>query len=84
MSTASILENFPIDVDSKINEGTLPCGIGYYILPVIRPRQSLELRLVVKAGSIGEEENQLGFAHFVEHLAFQGTKSFKRNELHYP
>nr|WP_308936691.1 insulinase family protein [Duganella radicis] len=53
----------------------------YYIQSNGRPEKKLELRLVVKAGSILEDEDQQGLAHFTEHMAFNGSTHFKRNEL---
>lgn len=71
----------PIPVDEKLVQGTLPNGLSYYILPNQRPEQKVELRLVVKAGSLNEAENQLGLAHFLEHMAFNGTTHFPKQTL---
>ena len=48
--------------------GVLDCGVAYYMRPVTRPAKSLELRLVVKTGSLCESESQRGYAHLLEHL----------------
>ncbi|MEL6124625.1 MAG: pitrilysin family protein, partial [Bacteroidota bacterium] len=61
--------------------GVLPNGIHYYIQENARPEQRAEIRLAVNAGSILEDEDQLGLAHFVEHMAFNGTENFEKNEL---
>ncbi len=61
--------------------GTLPNGLRYYIRKNIEPAKRMELRLVVNAGSILEDDDQLGYAHFIEHMAFNGTTHFKKNEL---
>ncbi len=61
--------------------GTLPNGLRYYIRKNAEPAKRMELRLVVNAGSILEDDDQLGYAHFVEHMAFNGTTHFKKNEL---
>jgi zinc protease len=53
----------------------------YYIRKNAKPEHRAELRLVVNAGSILETENQQGLAHMCEHLCFNGTKNFKKNEL---
>ena len=63
------------------NVATLSNGLEYYIRPNERPQDRAELRLVVKAGSILEDEDQRGLAHFVEHMAFNGTENYAENEL---
>lgn len=70
-----------IPVDPNINKGTLKNGLTYYIRKNGRPEKKIELRLAVKAGSILEDDNQQGLAHYVEHMAFNGTKNFKKNDL---
>jgi zinc protease len=67
--------------DPKVRIGTLPNGIRYYIRQNAKPEHRAELRLVVNAGSVLENENQLGYAHFVEHTAFNGTAHFAKNDL---
>jgi zinc protease len=71
----------PLPVDSKVKIGTLPNGIRYYIRQNPKPEKRAELRLVVNAGSILETDNQLGFAHVVEHTGFNGTTHFAKNDL---
>lgn len=71
----------PLPVDPKVKIGTLPNGIRYYIRKNARPEKRAELRLVVNAGSVLENENQLGYAHFIEHTAFNGTTHFAKNDL---
>ena len=70
-----------IPVDPKVHIGTLPNGLRYYIRQNKKPENRAELRLVVNAGSVLETDQQLGMAHFIEHMAFNGTTHFKRNEL---
>lgn len=70
-----------LPVDPKVKIGTLPNGIRYYIRKNARPEKRAELRLVVNAGSVLENENQLGYAHFIEHTAFNGTTNFAKNDL---
>ena len=65
-----------VPVDPELTKGTLPNGLRYYIRPNHNPQGRAELRLVVKAGSVLEDDDQRGLAHFVEHLAFRGTKNF--------
>jgi zinc protease len=71
----------PLPIDPKVIVGTLPNGLRYYIRKNSRPEKRAELRLVVNAGSILEDDDQRGLAHFVEHTAFDGTTHFKKNDL---
>ncbi len=71
----------PLTRDTAVLTGQLANGLTYYIQHNNEPRNRAELRLVVKAGSLQEDADQLGIAHFVEHLAFNGTKHFAANEL---
>jgi zinc protease len=68
-------------VDPKVKIGRLSNGMTYYIRHNSLPEKRVELRLVVNAGSILEDDDQLGLAHFVEHMNFNGTKNFPKNEL---
>jgi zinc protease len=70
-----------IPVDSKVKIGKLENGLTYYIRENKRPEKKVELRLVVNAGSINEDDDQQGLAHMAEHMAFNGTKNFKKNEI---
>ncbi|MBT8322353.1 MAG: insulinase family protein [Eudoraea sp.] len=72
-------ENIPIDPNVKV--GTLENGLTYYIRNNGKPEDKVELRLVVNAGSIMETDRQLGLAHFMEHMNFNGTKNFEKNDL---
>jgi zinc protease len=71
----------PIPFDPLVKKGTLSNGLTYYIRKNTEPKNRAELRLVIKAGSILENEQQLGLAHFMEHMSFNGTKNFPKNEL---
>ena len=71
----------PIPVGPQVKVGKLANGLTYYIQRNARPERKLELRLVVKAGSILEDEDQRGLAHFVEHMAFNGSTNFRKHEL---
>jgi zinc protease len=71
----------PLPVDSSVTIGKLPNGLRYYIRVNHEPRNRAELRLVVNAGSILEDSTQRGVAHFVEHMAFNGSTHFARQEL---
>lgn len=70
-----------IKLDAAVKKAVLPNGLTYYIRNNKYPAERVELRLVVKAGSVDEDDNQRGMAHFLEHMAFNGTKNFKKNEL---
>ena len=71
----------PLPMDPAVKIGTLPNGIRYYIRKNAKPEKRAELRLVVNAGSILEDDDQRGLAHFVEHMAFNGTTSFAKNDI---
>ena len=70
-----------IPIDSAVKIGRLKNGLIYYIRKNQEPRNRAELRLVVNAGSVLENDNQLGLAHFTEHMAFNGTRHFQKNDL---
>ncbi|MES2702659.1 MAG: insulinase family protein [Bacteroidota bacterium] len=70
-----------LPTDPNVVIGKLDNGLTYYIRSNKKPANKVELRLVVKAGSILENENQKGLAHFMEHMNFNGTKNFKKNDL---
>ncbi len=67
-----------LGVDPAIATGVLPNGLRYYVRANKTPEHRAELRLVVNAGSVLEEDSQRGFAHLVEHMAFEGTRNFPR------
>ncbi len=67
--------------DPDVVTGKLSNGLTYYIRTNHKPEKKVELRLAVKAGSILENDNQRGLAHFMEHMNFNGTKNFPKNEL---
>ncbi|HRG24999.1 MAG TPA: pitrilysin family protein, partial [Chitinophagaceae bacterium] len=71
----------PMPVDPKVRIGKLSNGMTYYIRHNIKPEKRVELRLVVNTGSVLEDADQLGLAHFMEHMNFNGTKRFPKNEL---
>ncbi|WP_409028260.1 insulinase family protein [Janthinobacterium sp. SUN098] len=81
MAQAEIRLTDPLPLAPEVTVGKLPNGLTYYIKKNARPAQKVELRLVVKAGSILEDDDQQGLAHFTEHMAFNGSTHFKRNEL---
>ena len=74
-------EDPKLPIDSLVTVGQLDNGLRYVIRKNQKPENRVELRLVVDAGSVLEDENQQGLAHFVEHMAFNGTKNFAKQEL---
>lgn len=73
--------NEKIPLDPKIKTGKLDNGLTYYIRQNKKPEQKVELRLVVNTGSVMEDEDQQGLAHLAEHMAFNGTAHFKKNDI---
>ena len=71
----------PLPFDPAVTVGTLSNGMRYYIRENHKPDNRAELRLVVNAGSVLEDDDQRGLAHMVEHMAFRGTKRFPGNQV---
>ena len=71
----------PIPVDPDVRMGKLDNGLTYYIRHNAWPEQRAEFYIAQKVGSIQEDDNQRGLAHFLEHMAFNGSKHFKGNEM---
>ncbi len=71
----------PLPVDPAVTQGELENGLKYIIRKNTMPENRAELRLVVNAGSVLEDDTQLGLAHLVEHMAFNGTEHFEKQEL---
>ncbi|WP_117882910.1 M16 family metallopeptidase [Aureibaculum luteum] len=70
-----------IPTDPNIRTGKLENGLTYYLRNNGKPEDKVVLRLAINAGSILEDDDQQGLAHFMEHMNFNGTKNFKKNEL---
>ena len=70
-----------VPLTNRAITGTLPNGLQYFILENRRPENRALLSLVVNAGSVVERDDERGFAHFVEHMAFRGTARFPETEL---
>ncbi len=70
-----------IPFDANVKKGVLKNGLTYYIRKNTKPENKVDLRLVINAGSILEEDDQRGLAHFMEHMCFNGTKRFPKNQL---
>lgn len=79
--TFAFAKETPLKVDPSIKQGKLSNGMTYFIKKNSEPQNRIFLRLVVKAGSVMEEENERGVAHFIEHLAFNGTEHFQKSEI---
>ena len=71
----------PIPTDPNVRVGRLSNGLTYYIQKNAKPENKIELRLAVNVGATAERDDQQGLAHFMEHMAFNGTKSFRKNDL---
>ena len=71
----------PLPQDPAILSGQLPNGFTYYIQHNPNPSHLAELRLYVDVGSVDEDDDQRGLAHFTEHMVFNGTKNFAKSEL---
>jgi len=67
--------------DPALTVGTLPNGLRYYLRANATPAHRIEIRLAVNAGSLLEDEDQRGYAHFLEHMAFNGTTHFPHNDV---
>ena len=70
-----------IPQDPKVSKGVLENGMTYYVRSNENPKNRAELFLVVRAGSVDEDDDQQGLAHFCEHMSFNGTKNFPKHEL---
>ncbi|HSD15183.1 MAG TPA: insulinase family protein [Flavobacterium sp.] len=70
-----------IPFDPEVKTGKLKNGLTYYIKKNAKPENKVDLRLVINAGSILEDDDQQGLAHFMEHMCFNGTKRFPKNQL---
>ena len=79
MMTAQEMPSVPVDPDVRI--GKLDNGLTYYIRHNNWPENRAEFYIAQKVGSIQEDDNQRGLAHFLEHMAFNGSKHFPGNEL---
>lgn len=66
---------------SAVHKGTLPNGLTYYVLKHDKPEKRVQMWLAVNAGSVDEDDDQRGLAHYTEHMAFNGTKRFPKDAL---
>lgn len=70
-----------VQPDPAVRRGVLPNGLRYAILKNARPEKGASIRLQIKTGSWEEADGEEGLAHFLEHMAFNGTRRFKEDEL---
>lgn len=70
-----------LPADSAVVQGVLPNGLTYYIRHNEYPKGQADFHIAQKVGSVLEEDNQRGLAHFLEHMCFNGTKNFPGNSL---
>jgi zinc protease len=74
-------QNVKLPLDSHVVVGKLDNGITYYIRKNDNPKNRIELKLAVNAGSVCEDDDQQGLAHFCEHMAFNGTQKFQKQGI---
>ena len=80
-SLPTIVKASEFPIDTSIIKGTFDNGLTYYIKENSTPEKKVQLRLLVKAGSMMEEDHQKGLAHLLEHVAFNGSKNFPKNSI---
>lgn len=71
----------PLPLDARVRTGKLPSGLTYYVLQHKKPEKRAQIWLAVNAGSVLEDDDQRGLAHFVEHMSFNGTKRFPKQAI---
>ena len=71
----------PLPKDTLLRMGKLPNGLSYYVRRNTNPENRVEFRFMLRAGSVDEDNDQLGMAHMIEHMLFNGTESFEKNEV---
>lgn len=77
--TIALDAKLPVDPETTV--GKLDNGITYFVRENHEPKNRAELRLVVNTGSLMEDDNQLGLAHVLEHMAFNGTEHFPKQDI---
>ncbi len=71
----------PLELDPNVKFGKLDNGFTYYIRHNEEPKNRMEMRLAVNAGSVLENDSQQGIAHLMEHMCFNGTKHFEKSAI---
>src|SRR6188768_919406 len=74
-------ESSDLKMDPTVTYGTLPNGLRYVVRANKEPKERAALRLLVEAGAVHEKDDQQGLAHFLEHMAFNGSKHFPPSSL---
>lgn len=81
LALAALSAQTPLEQDPAVLSGKLENGLSYYIMRNPKPAKIAEMRLFINAGSVDEDDDQSGLAHFTEHMAFNGTKHFGKSEM---
>ncbi len=81
LSIPAMAQMGPLPIDSKVRKGVLPNGLTYYVRQNAEPKGQAEFFIAQKVGSVQEEDNQRGLAHFLEHMAFNGLQHFPGKDL---
>ena len=79
--TTSVTAQTKLPADQNVRIGVLPNGLTYYIRHNEQPKGRADFHIAQAVGAILEEANQNGLAHFLEHMAFTGTKNFPDKDL---
>jgi zinc protease len=79
LALSSVVEAQPLAIDRQVTTGRLDNGMRFFFRPT--ETTGVDIRLVVNTGSLDERDEELGYAHFVEHLAFRKTKRFRDGEI---
>lgn len=79
--TLLVSAQIKVENSKELIIGKLSNGMTYYIYPNKMPENRVSVNVLVKAGSLQEDDNQLGMAHLIEHLCFNGTEKYSRNEV---
>jgi zinc protease len=79
LALSALVEAQPLPIDRQVATGRLDNGMRFFFRPT--ETTGVDIRLVVNTGSLDERDDELGYAHFVEHLAFRKTKRFRDGEI---
>lgn len=81
LSASSQTHEQIVPVDTALRYGVLPNGMAYYVRKAVNKKHIGEFRLIQRTGSLVENDNELGMAHFLEHMMFKGTKHYPGNTI---
>ena len=79
VALGSMAQSMPIENDPSVRTGKLPNGLTYYVKQNNWPEHRVNFYIAQRVGSLQEEESQRGLAHFLEHMAFNGTEHYPGN-----